>query len=40
MMRIVCFVNTEMDYLVMGSSVIERLAQPKQVRRVADLELD
>jgi carbamoyltransferase len=35
-----CFVNTEMDYLVMGSSVIERLAQPEQVRRVADLELD
>jgi carbamoyltransferase len=31
-----CFVNTEMDYLIMGSFVIERLAQPKSVeRRVA-----
>jgi len=31
-----CFVNTEMDYLVMGSYVIERTAQPKQLpsRRV------
>ena len=25
-----CFVNTEMDYLVMGSFVIERTAQPRQ----------
>ena len=32
-----CFVNTEMDYLVLGSFVIERTAQPGQVpqRRVA-----
>lgn len=28
-----CFVNTEMDYLIMGSFVIERLAQPKRVER-------
>jgi carbamoyltransferase len=28
-----CFVNTEMDYLVMGSFLIERLAQPRQVER-------
>jgi carbamoyltransferase len=25
-----CFMNTEMDYLVMGSFVIERIAQPQQ----------
>ncbi|MDB6020588.1 MAG: Carbamoyltransferase, partial [Pedosphaera sp.] len=25
-----CFVNTEMDYLIMGSFVIERLAQPQR----------
>jgi carbamoyltransferase len=25
-----CFVNTEMDYLIMGSFVIERTAQPRQ----------
>jgi carbamoyltransferase len=32
-----CFMNTEMDYLVMGSFMIERLAQPqrKTERRVA-----
>jgi carbamoyltransferase len=32
-----CFMNTEMDYLVMGSFVIERVAQPKRKmeRRVA-----
>ena len=31
-----CFMNTEMDYLIMGSFVIERLAQPQQAeRRVA-----
>jgi len=31
-----CFVNTEMDYLILGSYVIERTAQPKAVsRRVA-----
>jgi carbamoyltransferase len=31
-----CFMNTEMDYLIMGSFVIERLAQPtaKISRRV------
>ena len=32
-----CFINTEMDHLIMGSFVIERIAQPKQQteRRVA-----
>lgn len=35
-----CFVNTEMDYLIMGSFVIERLAQPRKVQRKAALELD
>ena len=25
-----CFMNTEMDYLIMGSFVIERIAQPQQ----------
>ncbi len=32
-----CFVNTEMDYLVMGNCVLERVAQPTQAaqRRVA-----
>jgi carbamoyltransferase len=25
-----CFMNTEMDYLIMGSFVIERIAQPRQ----------
>jgi carbamoyltransferase len=30
-----CFVNTEMDYLVIGSFVLERTAQPKAQRRVA-----
>jgi carbamoyltransferase len=25
-----CFMNTEMDYLIMGSFVIERTAQPRQ----------
>jgi carbamoyltransferase len=32
-----CFMNTEMDYLVMGSFVLERVAQPQQKteRRVA-----
>ena len=32
-----CFLNTEMDYLIMGNFVIERLAQPdyKLQRRVA-----
>jgi len=32
-----CFVNTEMDYLIMGSFVIERAAQPRQKieRRIA-----
>jgi carbamoyltransferase len=35
-----CFVNTEMDYLIMGSFVIERLAQPRKVERKRALELD
>jgi carbamoyltransferase len=35
-----CFVNTEMDYLVMGSFVIERLAQRNKVQRKTALELD
>jgi carbamoyltransferase len=32
-----CFMNTEMDYLIMGSCVLERTAQPHQAiaRRVA-----
>ena len=32
-----CFMNTEMDYLILGSFVIERTAQPRQQteRRVA-----
>jgi len=32
-----CFMNTEMDYLVLGNFIIERLAQPgaKVERRVA-----
>jgi carbamoyltransferase len=32
-----CFMNTEMDYLIMGSFVIERLAQPQQAihRRIS-----
>jgi carbamoyltransferase len=35
-----CFLNTEMDYLVMGSFVIERLAQPQRVQRREALEPD
>ncbi len=36
-----CFVNTEMDYLVMGHFAIERLAQPKQrIERPAALQPD
>jgi carbamoyltransferase len=36
-----CFVNTEMDYLVMGHFVIDRLAQPKRrVERPAALQPD
>lgn len=35
-----CFVNTEMDYLMMGSFVIERAAQPKRVQRTEPLEPD
>ena len=35
-----CFMNTEMDYLIMGSFVIDRLAQPRKVERKAALELD
>jgi carbamoyltransferase len=32
-----CFVNTEMDYLVMGDFVLERVKQPERgvARRVA-----
>jgi carbamoyltransferase len=32
-----CFMNTEMDYLILGNFIIERLAQPgaKVERRVA-----
>jgi carbamoyltransferase len=35
-----CFVNTEMDYLVMGSFLIERLAQPQRIQRRSALEPD
>jgi len=35
-----CFLNTEMDYLVMGNFVIERLAQPHRVQRREALEPD
>ena len=35
-----CFVNTEMDYLIMGSFVIERLAQPHKVERKTALTPD
>ena len=35
-----CFVNTEMDYLIMGSYVIERVAQPKRAQRREPLEPD
>ncbi len=36
-----CFVNTEMDYLVLGSFVLERAAQPKRrVERPATLQPD
>ena len=35
-----CFVNTEMDYLVMGSFVLERLAQPKPTWKRQPLEPD
>jgi carbamoyltransferase len=35
-----CFLNTEMDYLVMGSFVIERLAQPQRVQRREALQPD
>ena len=31
-----CFVNTEMDYLIMGSFVIERTAQPRQIAERRD----
>jgi carbamoyltransferase len=35
-----CFINTEIDFLIMGSFVIERLAQPSRTmaRRVAPQE--
>ncbi|HZR19133.1 MAG TPA: carbamoyltransferase [Verrucomicrobiae bacterium] len=32
-----CFVNTEMDYLVLGSFLIERAAQPQRIQRRAAL---
>jgi carbamoyltransferase len=35
-----CFMNTEMDYLVMGNFVIDRLEQPRGVSRKAALEPD
>jgi carbamoyltransferase len=36
-----CFVNTEMDYLVLGHFVLERVAQPhKRIERQAVLEMD
>jgi carbamoyltransferase len=35
-----CFVNTEMDYLIMGSLVIERTAQPKKAERRVHLQPD
>lgn len=35
-----CFVNTEMDYLIMGNFVIDRLQQPKRVERRFTPQLD
>ncbi|HZV37107.1 MAG TPA: carbamoyltransferase [Verrucomicrobiae bacterium] len=35
-----CFVNTEMDFLIMGSFVIERTQQPKRVERRFTPQLD
>jgi carbamoyltransferase len=35
-----CFVNTEMDYLIMGSFIIDRLAQPRKIQRRTAPELD
>jgi len=36
-----CFVNTEMDYLILGNFVLERVAQPhKRIEPHAVLELD
>ena len=35
-----CFVNTEMDYLIMGSFVIDRMAQPHKVSRKTALQPD
>jgi carbamoyltransferase len=35
-----CFLNTEMDYLVMGGFIIDRLAQPRRVQRKQALEPD
>ena len=35
-----CFVNTEMDYLVMGSFVIDRMTQPHKVSRKTALQPD
>jgi carbamoyltransferase len=35
-----CFLNTEMDYLVIGSFVLERLSQPKRPQRRVALQPD
>jgi len=35
-----CFLNTEMDYLVIGSFILERLSQPKRPQRRVALEPD
>ena len=35
-----CFVNTDMDYLVLGNFLLDRLAQPQKVPRKAPLEPD
>ncbi len=36
-----CFMNTEIDYLIMGSYVVERLAQPRvKVQRLVALQTD
>jgi len=35
-----CFVNTEMDYLIIGSFVVERTAQPRRTERRLPPQLD
>ena len=36
-----CFVNTEMDYLILGGFVLERTAQPRRrIERAAPLQPD